>query len=199
MSATVIANGLSVSHKGSGGIARNTLPDVCKTPSPAGPVPVPYPVIVAKSSDLQGGTVTVKADGGQMIAICGSVYSRCTGDEAGTAGGVTSSTNLKESKWLSYSFDVKIEGQGVCRLTDKMTMNHGNTMCLAGDREKRQHGKTPMNNQKQNQEFKEAIRQANKRLGKTLSRDQEQQAHRLVSKQGLGLWEMVEEIVAFFS
>jgi uncharacterized Zn-binding protein involved in type VI secretion len=113
------------------GRARNTVPDVCKTPSPGGPVPIPYPVIMSMSSDLKGGTTTVKADG-KMIAIKGSEFSRCSGDEAGTAGGVKSSTNMKEAKWLLYSFDVKIEGKNACRKTDKMTMNHANTVCLAG-------------------------------------------------------------------
>jgi hypothetical protein len=67
-----------------------------------------------------------------MIAIKGSEFSRCSGDEAGTAGGVKSSTNMKEAQWLLYSFDVKIEGKNACRKTDKMTMNHANTVCLAG-------------------------------------------------------------------
>lgn len=43
-----------------------------------------------------------------------------------------SSTQLKEATWLLYSFDVKMEGQNACRLTDKMLMNHGNTVCLGG-------------------------------------------------------------------
>jgi len=39
---------------------------------------------------------------------------------------------MKEATWLTYSFDVKLEGKNACRLTDKMLMNHGNTVCLAG-------------------------------------------------------------------
>lgn len=131
---TVKVNGSSNSlcHKASGWFAQSTLPDVCKTPSPGGPVPVPYPVIVSLSSDLANGSTTVKADGGNMIAIKGCEFSRCTGDEPGTAGGVTSSTNMKEAKFILYSFDVKIDGKNACRLQDKMQMNHGNTMCLGG-------------------------------------------------------------------
>jgi hypothetical protein len=133
MSVTINVNGLSLAHKGSDGIAVATLPDICKTPSPSGgtPVPVPYPNI-AVSADLSKGTTTVTADGGNMIAIQGSELSRSTGDEPGTAGGVTSSTNMKEATWLSYSFDVTFEGKGACRLTDKLMMNHANTVCLAG-------------------------------------------------------------------
>src|SRR5262249_44379410 len=120
-------------HKGSGGFAKCTVPDVCKTPSPGGPVPVPYPVIVSMSSDLDKGTVTVKVDGGNMAAVKGSEFSRCTGDEPGTAGGVVSSTNLKEATWILYSFDVKLEGKNACRMGDKMQMNHGNTLCMGGE------------------------------------------------------------------
>jgi len=121
-----IMPGLSVAHKGSSGIATAMCPDVCKTPSPGGPVPVPYPNI-AESSSLDKGTQTVKADG-QMLAIKGSEYSRSNGDEAGTVGGVKSNVNMKEAAWITYSFDVKIEGQNACRLQDKLTHNHENTM-----------------------------------------------------------------------
>jgi hypothetical protein len=131
---TIHVNGRSnsLAHKGSMGIAKSTLPDVCKTPSPGGPVPVPYPIILSMTSDLTGGTTTVKADGGNMAAVKGSELSRCNGDEPGTAGGVKSSTNMKEATWILYSFDVKLDGKNACRLTDKMQMNHGNTACLGG-------------------------------------------------------------------
>jgi hypothetical protein len=134
MAVTIHVNGKSNSlvHKGSTGIAKSTLPDVCKTPSPSGPVPIPYPVIVSKSSDLKKGTKKVKVDGGNSAAVKGSELSRCSGDEAGTAGGVKSSTNMKEATWLLYSFDVKLEGKNACRLSDKLMMNHGNTACLMG-------------------------------------------------------------------
>ena len=113
-------------------MAKNTAPDVCKTPSPGGPVPIPYPVIMSKSSDLKNGTTTVKADGGKMIAVKGCEYATCNGDEAGTAGGVVSSTNMKEAKFILFSFDVKMDGKNACRLSDKMTMNHQNTICMLG-------------------------------------------------------------------
>jgi uncharacterized Zn-binding protein involved in type VI secretion len=133
MTITVKVNGTetSLAHKGCSGFAKSTLPDVCKTPSPGGPVPVPYPIIISMASDLVKGTTTVKADG-NMIAIKGSELSRCSGDEAGTAGGVKSSTNMKEATWILYSPTVKIEGKNACRLGDKLFMNHSNTACLGG-------------------------------------------------------------------
>jgi hypothetical protein len=135
MSATVKVNGedFTLVHKGSTGMATCTAPDVCKTPSPGGPVPTPYPKIVSLSSDLENGTTTVTADGGNMCAIKGSDFSRCTGDEPGTAGGVKSNTNMKEATWILYSFDVKMDGASACRKTDKMMMNHENTVCLGGE------------------------------------------------------------------
>ena len=129
MGVTIAINKLSLSHKGANGVAAATIPDVCKTPSPGGPVPVPYPNI-ARSSSLAKGTKKIKADGGNMCANKGSKYARSNGDEAGTAGGVKSSTNMKEAKWITCSFDVKFEGKGACRLSDKMTSNHANTVSL---------------------------------------------------------------------
>lgn len=131
MAVTVKVNGtnLSLVHKGSSGISAATLPDVCKTPP--GPVPVPYPN-VSRSATLVKGTTTVHADGGMMIAIKGSEFATSTGDEAGVAGGVKSGTFMKESTWITYSFDVKMEGAGTARLTDKKFQNHGNTVDLGG-------------------------------------------------------------------
>lgn len=133
MPVTVKVNGTtnSLVHKGSNGISAATLPDVCKTPSPGGPVPIPYPNI-SQSISLAKGTTTVKADGGMMIAIKGSEFSLSNGDNAGVAGGVKSSTFMKESTWILYSFDVKMDGKNACRLTDKKFQNHENTVDLAG-------------------------------------------------------------------
>jgi hypothetical protein len=129
MPVTVSVNSQQLSHKAAMGIAAATVPDVCKTPSPGGPVPIPYPNI-AKSDTLDSGTTTVKADGGNMCSNKGSEYSMSNGDEAGTVGGVKSSTIMKEAKWILYSMDVKLEGKNACRNTDKMTNNHENTVSL---------------------------------------------------------------------
>jgi hypothetical protein len=121
----------SLVHKGSNHVSIATIPDVCKTPSPGGPVPIPYPNI-SQSATLAKGTTSVKADGGMMIAIKGSEFSLSNGDNAGVAGGVKSSTFMKESTWILYSFDVKMEGKGACRLSDKKFQNHENTADLMG-------------------------------------------------------------------
>jgi uncharacterized Zn-binding protein involved in type VI secretion len=132
MPVTVKVNGAanSLAHKGSNGVSVATIPDVCKTPSPGGPIPIPYPNI-SQSATLANGTTTVKADG-MMIAIKGSEFSLSNGDNGGVAGGVKSSTFMKESTWILYSFDVKMDGKNACRLSDKKFQNHENTADLAG-------------------------------------------------------------------
>lgn len=131
MPSHIVVNGLGLTYKGTIGVSTATLPDVCKTPSPGGPVPIPYPNFADQGS-LAKGTTTVKAKG-QMIATKGSEYSTSFGDEPGTAGGVTSSTFKKETSWITYSFDVKMDGNNACRHTDKKFHNHKNTVDLAGN------------------------------------------------------------------
>ncbi|EIE9077067.1 DUF4150 domain-containing protein [Salmonella enterica] len=126
---TININGLTLCHKGSSGVSHNTLPDVCKTP-PFG-VPVPYEN-EAYSADLIKGTTSVSADGGNMIANVGSQFARSVFDEAGSMGGILSGTNMAETEWISHSFDVFFEKKPACRLTDKLFMNHRNTVNMAG-------------------------------------------------------------------
>jgi hypothetical protein len=131
MPSHIIVNSLGLTYKSTIGLSTATLPDVCKTPTPGGPVPIPYPNFADQGS-LDKGTTTVKAKG-KMIAIKGSEYSMSSGDEAGTVGGVTSNTFKKETTWITYSFDVKMDGQNACRHTDKKFHNHKNTVDLAGN------------------------------------------------------------------
>ena len=118
MSVTVGVNNLSVVHAGSSGIT-SAFPDVCKTPSPAGPIPIPYPNI-AKSSDTADGAATVKCDG-NPTCVKDSNFSMSTGDEAGSAGGGVVSNKIKgKAEFVNYSFDVKFEGKSVPRALDLM-------------------------------------------------------------------------------
>ena len=125
MPSKVFANGMGLSHTKSGGIS-TVFPDVCKTPSPGGPIPVPYPN-VGKSSDTADGSKNVKIQGGPTM-LKGSNYSASTGDEAGSAGGVVSSKTRGKCEFSLYSFDVKIEGKNVCRTGDLMTHNDKNAV-----------------------------------------------------------------------
>ena len=78
------------------------------------------------------GTTTVTADGGNSIALKGSKFAKSTGDAGGDKKGVASGTIEAEAEFISASPSVIIEGKGVARLSDQMTMNKANTMCLGG-------------------------------------------------------------------
>jgi hypothetical protein len=128
MSVTININGLTLCHKGSGGVTHNTVPDTC------------YDKKNKKqdfdneaySRDLANGTSTVFADGGHMIANYGSIFAKSTLDEGGVGTGVRSGTHLAEAEFMTHSPTVFIEGKPACRLTDKMWMNHKNTVNMAG-------------------------------------------------------------------
>lgn len=125
---TVFANGRSIVHAGDGQVDITGPPDVCKTPSPAGPVPVPY-VNIAKSSDLADGTKSVKIEG-SSVAIESSSLSTSSGDEPGSAGGIISSKTKGKLTWKTKSLDVRFEGKPVVRFGD-VTLHNGNTFNTA--------------------------------------------------------------------
>lgn len=125
MGVSVGVNQLSVVHKSSSGTTI-IFPDVCKTPSPGGPIPIPYPNI-AMSSDTDKGTKKVKCDG-NPVCVKDSNFKTSTGDEAGTAGGgVISSKTKGKAEFINFSFDVRFEGKNVARAFDLMLHNDKNT------------------------------------------------------------------------
>ncbi|AKQ69076.1 hypothetical protein A176_005988 [Myxococcus hansupus] len=117
-------NKLSIVNADSGGVTV-AFPDVCKTPSPAGPVPIPYPNI-ARSADTAKGSKQVSVEG-KPLCLKDSNFSTSTGDEAGTAGGVASGKTKGQAEFVNYSFDVCIEGKNVPRAFDLMLHNDKNT------------------------------------------------------------------------
>ncbi|ATB50045.1 DUF4150 domain-containing protein [Corallococcus macrosporus] len=124
MASTVGVNRLSVITQDSGGVTVS-FPDLCKTPSPAGPVPIPYPNI-ARASDTGNASKTVSVSG-NPVCLKDSCFSTSTGDEAGTAGGgIASGTTRGKAEFVNYSFDVKFEGKNVPRALDLMLHNDKN-------------------------------------------------------------------------
>ena len=117
-------NGQSIVTQKSGG-KLITGPDVCKTPSPGGPIPIPYPNI-AMSSDLAKGSKKVKINGAPAC-LKGSNFSKSMGDQAGSLGGVISGKTGGMAEPTTYSFDVKIEGKNVVRNLDLFQSNQKNT------------------------------------------------------------------------
>ncbi len=121
MPTQIHVNNRTVVHSGTSGIT-SAFPDACKTPTPGGPVPIPYPN-VSQSSDTSKGSQKVRCDG-QPVMLKDSEFAASTGDEAGSAGGNVASNKIKgASKFIMYSFDVQFEGKNVPRQLDTMICN----------------------------------------------------------------------------
>lgn len=125
MPTSVGVNKLSIVNADTNGTTI-AFPDVCKTPSPGGPIPIPYPNI-ARSADTAKGTKKVKVEG-KPVCVKDSNFKTSTGDEAGTAGGGVASSKTKgKAEFVNFSFDVKFEGKNVPRSFDLMLHNNKNT------------------------------------------------------------------------
>jgi hypothetical protein len=122
MPATVNVNMRTVVHEGSNGVAPS-FPDTCKTQVGQVTTPIPYPNI-AMSTDTDKGSSDVKMDG-KKIMLQDSNFKTSKGDEAGSLKGVVSSETSGKAEFISYSFDVKVEGKNVPRLADPMLHNKG--------------------------------------------------------------------------
>ena len=108
------------------------FPDVCKTPTPGGPVPIPYPNI-AQLDQATG----VSNDAGKALLIGPSSFPAMlidaevavtTGDEAGSAGGVTSGTIKGRCVVTQASGSVIYGGssKGIARFLDTTSHNNDN-------------------------------------------------------------------------
>lgn len=125
MGTNVEANGRSILHKGHGQTHTCAVPDVCKTPSPGGPVPIPY-INIATDSNITSAAESVQIEGNPAANV-GAKISTSSGDEAGSAGGGIMSGKLKGSvTWQMGSLDVKAEGKSVVRFMDP-SFHNGNS------------------------------------------------------------------------
>ncbi len=133
MANDVFANGREISCKKADGKTICEFPDVCFTPpeNPATPpgVPVPYPN-TAFAKDTTDGSKNVKISGQEVMLKNKSYFKTSTGDEAGCAAkkGVITSTNKGKAYYISWSSDVKVEGENVVRHLDMTTNNHASPM-----------------------------------------------------------------------
>jgi hypothetical protein len=106
------------------------FPDTCKTPSPGGPVPVPYPNI---GMVMQAGKASSKVKLCQKEAVTKkSEMSMSQGDEAGVAGGVVSNRNMDKVSYKKGSSKVKVEGQELEHLTAMTGQNGSNANMPSG-------------------------------------------------------------------
>ena len=107
------------------------FPDVCLTPTPAGPVPIPYPNISTGATANPATTaLTVLTDGmpslNQMSQILIS-----NGDNAGVNMGVASGMVMGPTEFILGSFTVLKQGAPAQRLTS-MTGHNGLSMNCPG-------------------------------------------------------------------
>ena len=100
------------------------FPDVCLTPSPAGPVPVPYPNIAM-------GPTAVPSQP-KVLFTCAPAHNMATttpltnGDNVGVSTGVASGTVMGPSRHLTGSFTTLIVGMPATRMTSMALQNGTN-------------------------------------------------------------------------
>ena len=119
----------------SGGTCMSTPPDVCKTPSPSGTVPVPY-VNIFQCSMVTPNTACSKVfiDGSPALNLK-SATMLSNGDEPGTAGDSSSGKFIDKGEFTKGSQKVTLEGKAAVSQGASTKHNQGNTTgmcCMAG-------------------------------------------------------------------
>ncbi len=90
---------------------QSAAPDTCKTPTPAGPTPMPY-VNIFMCNMIKSNTATSKVTfAGAKVATIKSETSLSNGDEPGVNGGVVSNKFIGPGKFLKGSAKVKVENK----------------------------------------------------------------------------------------
>jgi uncharacterized Zn-binding protein involved in type VI secretion len=103
------------------------FPDICNTPSPGGPIPIPYPNI-AQLSDVTGEAKDLQV-GGMKVLVKGSKVATSSGNEGGTAGGGVTSGKIKgEMEVSAGSATVLCGGKEIARFGDPTQQNSGNAV-----------------------------------------------------------------------
>jgi len=106
-----------------GAVANSTAPDVCKTPSPAGPLPIPYPNVAETSMADPGGLVPEVTITGMPAMNLMSKIMLSNGDQAGAAGGVVSGKIMGEMAFTLGSVTVMVGGKPAVRVTSPTIHN----------------------------------------------------------------------------
>jgi len=107
------------------------FPDVCKTPSTGGPIPIPYPNF---GQVMQATKTATKVKMCQKPVVTKkSEMTMSQGDEAGVNGGVVSNKNMDKVQYQKGSGKVKVEGQECEFLTAMTGQNGSNANMPAGN------------------------------------------------------------------
>ena len=100
------------------------FPDVCLTPSPAGPVPIPYPNITAGPMGVPAAYT--------VLYMCAPAHNMTTsiplsnGDNAGLATGVASGMVMGPQRHLTAAFTLLVGGAPCTRMTSVAIQNSTN-------------------------------------------------------------------------
>ncbi len=100
------------------------FPDVCNTPSPVGPVPVPYPNIATGMTAIPNVTNILVA--GMPAHNLGTTTPFTNGDNAGVGTGVASGMVMGPSRHLTGSFTTLTGGMPATRVTSMSMQNSTN-------------------------------------------------------------------------
>ena len=104
------------------------FPDVCNTPTPGGPVPIPYPNIAQLDQAQNVADQLLIGPAEYKALLVDSEVSTSSGDEAGSAGGVKSGGIKGACKITQGSGSVVYgsEEKGIARFGDATDQNGGN-------------------------------------------------------------------------
>ncbi|WPL16410.1 hypothetical protein Thiowin_01364 [Thiorhodovibrio winogradskyi] len=100
------------------------FPDVCKVPTPGGPVPTPLPNTAQMALALPGANKVLITGAPAVNKKC--KISLSEGDEPGVAMGVQSNTIKGPAKFTNGSAKVRIEGSPAQRMGDPTSQNKDN-------------------------------------------------------------------------
>ena len=114
-----------------GGNLTALVPDICKVPSPAGPVPTPFPNMAQCSMADPGSVSTKVMVSGGLAMHQSSKTLLSNGDEAGTLMGAASNKVMGETTFTKGSTKVMIEGKAAVRVSDPTMHNSNNTSGMA--------------------------------------------------------------------
>ncbi len=103
----------------------STVVDICKTPSPGGPLPIPYPIIMKTQKDTKTKVKKLKTAEKQYEDAVGVAsgnvqkkiqeltkkMKKSSGNEAGKLKGIVSQQNKSKAKFKFGMTQVKMEGK----------------------------------------------------------------------------------------
>jgi hypothetical protein len=106
---------------GLGGVVTCMAPDVCKTPTPAGPVPIPYMIVAMLTTATK--TSRKAKNTSKEIFTLKSRLTMCIGDQPGVTGGVVSNTFGGYCRPLMGNPMVLVDNMPVVETTHQFGMN----------------------------------------------------------------------------